>query len=230
MQAVILCGGKGIRLRPLTDKTPKPMLMINGKPFLEHQILYLKSQGITDFVLCAGHLWEQIRGYFGDGSKLGVKIGYSIEKKLLGTGGALKLAEKYLDGTFFVIYGDSFLPINYREAYDKARKTNKICVLVVYDNEEDTSVKNNIALDENGLVVKYDKISFDENMKFVDAGVMVTNKKILELIPPNQRVSLENELFARFINIQELASIKTKQRFYDIGTPERLREIEKILK
>ncbi|HIC76325.1 MAG TPA: nucleotidyltransferase family protein, partial [Candidatus Dadabacteria bacterium] len=87
MQAVILCGGAGMRLRPLTDRIPKSMVLINGKPFLEHQILYFKKQGIKDFVLCAGHLWKKIVDYFKDGSNLGVKIEYSIENEPLGTGG-----------------------------------------------------------------------------------------------------------------------------------------------
>ena len=102
-------------------------------------------------------------------------------------------------------------------------------VLVVYNNKENTSVKNNVVLDKEGLVVKYDKVNFDKNMRHVDAGVIVLKKRILDFIPPNKRVSLENDTFKILINIKQLASIKTDQRFYDIGTPKRLKEIEKIL-
>src|SRR3989338_8230350 len=121
MQAVILCGGEGKRLAPLTKKIPKPMVVINNKPFLEHQIIYLRNQGINDFVFCVGYKWNYIFNYFGDGSRLKVKINYSVEKNLIGTGGAIKLAKNYLEHYFLVIYGDSFLPINYKSFYKNAK-------------------------------------------------------------------------------------------------------------
>lgn len=229
MQAVILCGGKGVRLRPLTSKVPKPIVPINGRPFLEHQILYLKKHGIKDFVFCAGYLWEKIKEYFNDGSRFGVKISYSIEHSLLGTGGALKNAKNLLWKKFFVIYGDSYLPINYKKVYEKAEELNKIGVLVVYNNEKDTHVKNNVVLNKDGLVTRYDKEIIDRSMKYVDAGVSVFKKEVLNFIIQSKNVSLEKDVFKKLINAKQLAAIKTKQRFYDIGTAKRLKEIEKIL-
>lgn len=230
MQAVILCGGDGKRLRPLTKTTPKSMLIINDKPFLEHQILLLRNNSIRNFVFCVGYKWKSIFNYFKDGVIWNINIVYSIENKPLGTGGSLKNAQKYLKYDFLVIYGDSFLPINYKKFYDKAIKLDRMAVLLIYDNKKDTHVKHNIAIDRRGLVVKYDKFNFDKSMKYVDAGVMLLKKKVLEFIPENRKVSLENHLFKKLIKLRELATIKTNQRFYDIGTFERLEEIKKILK
>ena len=230
MQAVILCGGEGKRLRPFTEKIPKPMIMVNKKPFLERQIMFLKGSGIKDFVLCVGYLWKSIEDYFGNGLKFGIKITYSVEKELLGTGGALKLAEKYLKQDFFVIYGDSFLPIDYGLFYDKAKKIDKMGAVVVYGNKENTDVRNNTSLDKNGLIVKYDKLNFDKGMEYVEAGVMVLKKEVLNFIPAGRKVSLENDVFKKLINLRQLSGIITNQRFYDIGTFERLKEISRVLK
>ena len=229
MQAIILCGGRGERLRPITKNIPKPMVIINKKPFLEHQIMFLSNNGFKNFVFCVGYLWNSIFDYFGDGSRFGVNIAYSIEKKLLGTGGALKIAAKFLEQDFFIVYGDSFLPINYQVIYEKAKKINKIGVIIVYNNKEDTNVRSNIVLNQEGLVRKYSKINLDENMRYVDAGVSIFKKKVLNFIPSGKKVSLENGIFKKLININELSSIKTNQRFYDIGTPERLKQIGKVL-
>jgi len=108
MQVLILCGGKGTRLRPLTKTIPKPMLEFGGKPFLEYLIEYYKKNDIKDFILAVGYLKEQIVEYFGNGKKFGVNIKYSFEEKPLGTGGAVYNAKKYLKGNFIVVNGDTF--------------------------------------------------------------------------------------------------------------------------
>ena len=113
---VILAGGLGTRLRPFTSEVPKALIPIGGKPFLHHQIDLLKRRGIRDIVLCVAHLGEQVKDYFGDGSWLGVRIKYSEEEgHLLGTAGAIKNAEPLLSDDFFLMYGDSYLMIDYRE-------------------------------------------------------------------------------------------------------------------
>ena len=114
MQAVILAGGKGTRLSPITDTIPKPMAMVNNRPFLEYMLLMLKRNSFKKILLCVGYLGEKIEAYFGDGNRLGIVIKYSYEKELLGTAGALKLAENILEEEFLVLYGDSYLDIDYR--------------------------------------------------------------------------------------------------------------------
>ena len=124
MIALILAGGIGERLRPITNNIPKPMVPVNGKSFLQYHIEELKRAGIKDIVLCTGYLSNKIQEYFGDGSKFDVKIKYSIEKKPLGTAGAIKNAEKYVNNTFLVLNGDSYLKIDYNKLinFHKSKK------------------------------------------------------------------------------------------------------------
>lgn len=219
MQAVILAGGLGTRLRPLTLDVPKPMVPVRGRPYLEYQIRYLKSFELTDIVLCIGYLGDKVVEYFGDGSRCGVNISYSHEQQPMGTGGALHNARDLLDGQFFLIYGDSFLPIDYAALEASYRALRKLVLLVAYGNQNDTSVPNNISVESSGLVTKYMKGSRDPDLRFVEAGVSVVGKKVLDLMPPRQTVSLEEEIFPVLIGMKECGAYITRDRFYDIGTP-----------
>ena len=117
MQAVILAGGLGTRLLPVTQTIPKAMIPIRGRPFLEYQLALLKSHGVTDIILSIGHLGEVLASHFGDGSSLGLSIRYGREdERLLGTGGALKNVEHFLNDVFFVTYGDGYLTVDYQRA------------------------------------------------------------------------------------------------------------------
>jgi NDP-sugar pyrophosphorylase family protein len=229
MQAVILAGGLGTRLWPLTKTVPKPMVPVAGVPYLEHQLRLLKQQSICDVVLLTGYLGEEVEEYFGDGSRLGLSLRYSRELQPLGTGGALREARQLLDETFVLIYGDSYLPIQYPAVHDRLLSSGAQCVVVVYDNQlSNTSVTNNIDLDSNGLVTLYDKDS-SRKLHYVDAGVLALRKSCVDLIPPAGVVSLEKEIFPLLIAGRQLAAHITGQRFYDIGTPERLKVIEEFL-
>ncbi len=226
MQAVILAGGLGTRFRPVTLKTPKAMIQVLGKPYLEYQIQYLKSYNITSVLLCVGYLGEKIRDYFGDGRSWGVRIEYSFEENPLGTGGALKNSKHHLEESFFLIYGDSFLPIDYLSIEEYFLNTGKMLLMMLYDNREDTAVPNNIALNEKGIVTYYEKNSNISALKYVDAGVLAMKKDVLDMFPSNRVISLENDVFPGLIPLQECAGLVTRQRFYDIGTPERLKAFE----
>ncbi len=230
MQAVILAGGLGTRLRPITDKMPKHIVRVGNKPFLEHIINLLKQNAINDIVLCVGYLWEQIKDYFKDGKKFGVDIRYSVEKELMGTGGALKLSERYLEDDFLLLYGDSYLDIDLRKLMELHKEINKKCTMVVYDNKSKTFVRNNVEIDNKGYVVNYNKKTQDEKMDYVDAGVLTFKKSILNFIPQNKKVSLEEDVFPKLIKMKELYSFKSKNRFYDIGTMQRLKVFEKVFK
>ena len=229
MQAIILAGGLGTRLRPITNKIPKPMVKIAGKPFLEHLIGMLKKNGITQIVLCVGYLHLQIMDYFGNGKKFEVRIKYSIEKNPLGTGGAIKQAEKYLKDDFFVIYGDSYLGIDYRKLMLFHQKVNKTGTMVIYGNESDTFVKNNVEIDKDGCIINYDKENANNDMKYVDAGVLVFKKSILKSMPSNKKISLEEDIFPKVIKSKGLCSFKSNNRFYDIGSMQRLRAFKKAI-
>lgn len=226
MQAVILAGGLGTRLWPLTKTVPKPMVPIAGTPYLEHQLRLLQQQSITDIVLLTGYLSEQIEEHFGDGTDLGITVHYSRETTPLGTGGALRQAGPLLAESFLVIYGDSYLPIQYADVLNTLADSSATGVVTVYDNqEEDTGVTNNISLDEDGFIAKYKKDAADDpSLRFVEAGVLAFRRSVLDLIPAGQ-VSLEQQIFPQLIAKRELFGHVTRQRFYDIGTPERLERI-----
>ncbi|MBI1935278.1 nucleotidyltransferase family protein [Candidatus Woesearchaeota archaeon] len=228
MQAVILAGGLGTRLRPITYKIPKHMVKISGKPFLEHLIKMLKRNGIDEIVLCVGYLWEKIADYFGDGNKFGVKIEYSVEKNLLGTGGALKLAEKYIKDDFFVIYGDSYLELDYKKMMHVHKRMKKEGLLAAYNNKSKSFANNNIEIDGRGYVTKYDKEGRNYNAKYVDAGVSVFKKSVLGLIQKNKKVSLEEDIFPKLIKRWQLFAFKSRNMFYDIGTMQRLKIFKEV--
>jgi NDP-sugar pyrophosphorylase family protein len=227
---VILAGGLGTRLWPITNEIPKPMVPVAGAPFLEHQLRLLRQQGITDIVLLTGHLGERIRDYFGDGAEFGLSIRYSRETTPMGTGGALREAADRLADRFLLLYGDSLLPIDYVDLLNVHRDTRTEGLVAVCDNRlADTDVINNIALDEHGFVVRYEKDKpGDSQLTHVEAGVLALSRSVLSLIPPGF-VSLEHELYPKLIAQHQLAAYRTHQRFYDIGTPARLRVVEAFL-
>jgi NDP-sugar pyrophosphorylase family protein len=230
MQAVILAGGLGTRLWPVTATVPKPMVPVAGVPYLEHQLRLLAEQQIRDVLVLTGYLGEQVEEYFGDGAHLGLRIDYSREPQPLGTGGALRNAYAKLADIFLVIYGDSYLPIQYGAALNTLADSGADGLVVVYDNSlEDTSVKNNIDLDDQGYVVRYQKDA-PGKLSYVEAGVLALRRNVIDLVAADRAVSLEQEIFPRLIAGHSLIAHVTRQRFYDIGTPERLEMIERLLR
>jgi NDP-sugar pyrophosphorylase family protein len=229
MQVVILAGGLGTRLWPLTEAIPKPMVTVAGVPYLEHQLRLLAEQGLHDVLLLTGYLGEQIQAHFGNGKKLGLHLEYSREPAPMGTGGALRQARDQLREAFLVIYGDSYLPIRYRDAFERLLATQAKGLVVAYDNAfGDTSVKNNIDLDDDGFVSRYEKDSPDR-LGYVEAGVLALRRSVVDKISEGRPASLEKEMFPQLIQRKQLAALVTRQRFYDIGTPERLALIETVL-
>jgi NDP-sugar pyrophosphorylase family protein len=232
MQVVILAGGLGTRLRPLTTQVPKPMVPVAGAPYLEHQLRLLAGQSLNDIVVLTGYLGEQIEEYFGDGRQLGLRMRYSRESQPLGTGGALREARPLLDESFLVIYGDSYLPIKYSGLGRRLAMTAASGVIAVYrDPSGQTNVSCNVALDTDGTVLRYDKQASadDRELQYVEAGVLALRRSVLDLIPPAGASSLEEQVFPILIERRRLLGFRTNQRFYDMGTPERLHAIEAYL-
>lgn len=231
MQAVILAGGMGTRLKPLTDKIPKVMVLVNGKPFLWHLLKLLESQGVNDIILCIGYLGKQVKDFFGNGGSLGMRIRYSEETdRLLGTGGALRQSKDLLDSHFFVINGDTYLPIEYNKLDGAFLKSRKNALMVVYESNDDTGIRNNVELDNESIIIKYDKENPDSKMKHVDAGVLIISQKVLDTLEKGCPVSMEKEVYPVLAQRRELAAYVTKQRFYDIGIPGQLQVLEDLLK
>jgi MurNAc alpha-1-phosphate uridylyltransferase len=223
MQVVILAGGLATRLGYLTTELPKSMVSILGKPFLEYQLELLRKEGINNIVLCVGHLSEKIENYFGAGQSFGVSITYSHEEKLVGTAGALKKAEAFLDDVFFTLYGDSYVFLDFTAAMSYFRAQDKLALMTVYKNHNQYD-KSNTAV-ESGLVKRYGKLEKTEDMVYIDYGANLFRREVLEMIPKDETYSLD-QLFPRLIERQELLSFEVKERFYEIGSPQGLKEFE----
>jgi NDP-sugar pyrophosphorylase family protein len=226
MQAVILAGGLGTRLRPITEHIPKPMVEVAGEPFLARIVCWLAKHDFRRQLLLLGYRGEVVSDYFGDGHRFGISIEYSREPSPLGTGGALRFALEKLEDEFLLLYGDSYLPIDYKQVA-RAFLTPPPCsgLMVVYDNRlGDTGVTGNVAVDGDGRVTRYAKNLHDADLQYVEAGVLCFRKKVFESLPDARVISLEQELYPELIANRQLRAFTTTQRFFDIGTPQRLEE------
>ncbi|MFQ6019657.1 MAG: nucleotidyltransferase family protein [Dehalococcoidia bacterium] len=224
---VILAGGLGTRLRPLTERLPKCMVPVGDKPFLEHQIDLLRRSGIRDIVLCVGYLGEAVLERFGDGHRLGVHLSYSWERQqLLGMAGALKNAGPLLDREFFVTYGDAYLLLDYKAIMRRFRQLDCLGLMVVYRNHNRLQ-PSNVDVRE-GKVASYSKERSGGGMVYVDEGLSVLRKRALKLIPEDVPYSQE-EFYAELIRRDQLQAYETPQRFYEIGSPQGLAEFQHLM-
>jgi len=227
MQCVILAGGLATRMKPMTLDIPKSMIEIDGKPFLEHQLELLKENDVKNVVVCVGHLGHQIKEYFKKGEKLGMNIKYGDEKEnLLGTAGALKNAGDFLADEFFLMYGDSYVPVDFQAITSHFKKFNKKSLMVIYKNA-DRFDKSNIEIEQD-LIKSYDKKN-NQGMLFIDAGVSLLKKEILRLIPPSRNFPLER-IYQHLIKEKEMLAYQMRERFYQIGSFEGLEEFKSLIK
>ena len=227
MQIAILAGGLATRLGNLTKGQSKSMVRILGKPFLEYQLELLRKGGIKNIVLCIGHMGEQIEKHFGNGRKYGVSIKYSLEDKLLGTAGALKKAKVLLNDTFFTMYGDSYLFLDFSAAMRYFNSQSKLALMTVYKNYDRYDRSNTVV--EGNLVKKFSKQERTEDMVYIEYGANIFKKEALKMVPENQFYSLD-DLFPRLIEMEELLALEVKERFYEVGSPQGLREFEEYMK
>lgn len=227
MQVVILAGGLGLRLRPITDKIPKVMLNINGKPFLYYVLELLKSKSFKKVLILIGYLGEQIKDYFGDGKKFGLSLSYSFEESLLGTGGAIKKAASMIDSNFLLIYGDTYLEFDYHDFIKTYYKLDKTGFMCVYTNKQ-KDFKDNVLMNSNNRIIKYDKNNL-VGLSGVDAGIFVFKKKVLDLIPSGRNVSFEECVYQKLISRKEFFAYPTDKKFLDIGNFEMLKRAKKVL-
>jgi NDP-sugar pyrophosphorylase family protein len=223
----ILAGGLATRLRPITEKIPKVLVSVAGRPFLAHQLELLKRQGITRAVLCLGHLGEMVREQFGDGSAHGVRLEYSFDGPvLLGTGGALKQALPLLGEKFFVLYGDSYLPIDFAPVADCFERSGKLGLMTVYRNEGRFDTSNVVFAD--GEIKVYDKRARLPEMRHIDHGLSLFRAAALDEYPPGVKFDLA-DLMQRLVARRELAGFEVAERFYEIGSHAGLEELNTLL-
>jgi len=230
-QAVILAGGEGIRLRPLTYQVPKPMVLVNNRHFLKYLIEMLKENRISEVVLLLGYLSEKITQYFGDGSSFGVDIKYSIGDVTFKTGTRIKNAERLLDDVFLLMYCDNYWPLNLKRLLEFYTEHKTLASVTVYTNKDgkgEYGPENNIYVDNNGYVSKYDKSRKGKNLNGVDIGFFIISKKVLKLMP-NHDFSFEDEILPLLVDKRQLSGYQTEHRYYYISTPESLKLTEKFL-
>jgi NDP-sugar pyrophosphorylase family protein len=223
LSVVILAGGQGTRLGTLTKKTPKPLIRVAGKPFLFHQLNYLYKQGIRKVVLCLGYLHNMIEKKIGNGSSFGLNITYSYDGNFfLGTGGAIKKALPLLEDNFYILYGDSFLPIQFEPIQKYYFMSNRPALMTVIFNENKWDKSNVICKD--GLVIEYNKKETKEDMKFIDYGLSILSKSLFKNI--NEDFFDLSNLYQKLSIEGKLLSYEVRQRFYEIGSKKGLKETD----
>jgi NDP-sugar pyrophosphorylase family protein len=223
----ILAGGLATRLRPITEKIPKSLIPVAGKPFLAHQLELLHARGIRRAVLCIGYLGEMIQRDFGGGSAYGVKLDYSFDgEKLLGTGGAIKRALPLLGKEFFVLYGDSYLPVEYAPIAEFFQRSGKPGLMTVYRNEGRYDTSNVVFRD--GEIVVYDKKIKLPEMRHIDYGLSLFKSSVFDAYAANQVFDLA-EVMGRLVREKQLAGYEVCERFYEMGSPTGLAELETLL-
>lgn len=223
----ILAGGLATRLRPVTEKIPKSLVPVAGKPFLAHQLELLRSCGIRRAVLCVGYFGEMIQREFGDGKSFGVKLDYAFDgPTLLGTGGAIKRALPLLVDEFFVLYGDSYLPVDYTPIAEFFNRSGKLGCMTVYCNEGKYDVSN-VAFRDREIIV-YDKMAKLPEMRHIDYGLSVFKSSAFDEFPADKPFDLA-EAMQRLIGKKQLAGYEVPERFYEIGSPAGLQELEVLL-
>jgi MurNAc alpha-1-phosphate uridylyltransferase len=222
MQCVILAGGLGTRLWPVTKTIPKSLIPIQGRPFADYQLAWLASQQVTEVVFCVGFLGKQIRSHIGAGAAFGLSVSYVDEgEDLKGTGGALRLAfdAELLDESFFVLYGDSFLPIEYAPVQAAYRKSGKPALMTVMQNKNRWDRSNAIFIPPN--VTLYDKKCNDETrarMNYIDYGLSVLSRNLIAARVGQGAVVDLADLFKQLSVEGQLGGFEISQRFFEVGS------------
>lgn len=224
---LILCGGLATRLQPITKTIPKSLVMVNNKPMLQYQLDMLQKQGIRHVVLCVGYLGEMIQDTFGDKYR-DILLEYSFDgPKLIGTGGAIKKAYSKLSDTFFVLYGDSYLPVEYKPILEYFHTTNKEGLMTLFKNDNlyDTS---NVVFKDNQIIC-YDKKNKTTDMNYIDYGLSIFNVSVFKTYPADCSFDL-SQVMVNLVNNKQLAGYEVFNRFYEMGSINGLNELELYLK
>jgi D-glycero-D-manno-heptose 1,7-bisphosphate phosphatase len=226
-QAVILAGGRGTRLAPLTNTRPKPMIPFHGKPFLEHLIEMVRDQGFSHVLLLLGYLPDVIRDYFGDGGNWGVSITYSISDVDDETGRRLKRAAPLIDPISLLLYCDNYWPMPFPAMWRQFSRTNAAAQITVYRNG-DRYTKDNLRVDDKGFVVAYDKSRTMPGLAGVDIGFVLLKRSVVESLP-DENVSFERVVYQDLLAKRQLGGFVTNHRYYSVGSHERLPLTEAFL-
>ena len=227
LPVAILAGGLATRLHPVTTTVPKALVEVAGRPFAEHQLDWLRNQGVDHVVFCVAHLGEMIRDALGDGSRLNLRIDYVFDGgTLLGTAGALKRALPVLGDAFFVLYGDSLLTCDLPAIERVFRASGRAGLMTVFRNDDRWDRSN--VLFKDGRLLRYDKVNRTPEMRHIDYGLGVLTERALAPVPADRPSDLA-AVYQRLLADDDLAGVETTDRFYEIGSPEGLEETRAFL-
>ncbi len=223
----LLAGGLATRLRPITERIPKAMVEVAGRPFIDHQLALLRRNGIRRVVLCLGYLGEQVQQHLGDGAAIGMQLEYSFDgERLLGTGGALRRAAALLGDVYWVMYGDSYLDIDYQAVLSHFTTSQALGLMTVLHNGNRWDSSNVVFRD--GQLVRYNKHARTPDMEYIDYGAALLRRDVLERIPADQTYDLA-DLYTALVDEGQMIGYEVTQRFYEIGTPSGLEEAQEYL-
>ncbi len=227
LPVAILAGGLATRLRPVTATVPKIMVPLAGRPFVDHQLALLNRNGVRCVVLCLGHLGEQVERHVGDGGRFGLSVEYSHDgEKLRGTGGALRRALPVLGAAFAVLYGDSYLDIDYQEVFGYFLASGAEGLMTVMRNEGRWDRSN--ADFRDGRLLRYDKRNAGPEMTHIDYGLSLLRREALERWAAAEPFDLA-DLYQALVARGRMIGFEVKRRFYEIGSLTGLEETEQYL-
>jgi mannose-1-phosphate guanylyltransferase len=223
VQAIVLVGGEGTRLRPLTATVPKPALTLVDRPFLAYMIEWLAGHGVDEVVLACGFLPDVLREVLGDGERAGARIHYVTEPQPLGTAGAIRFAAdamgESLDDEFLALNGDVLTDLDLTALVDAHRTRGAVATIAVHP-VEDSSAYGLIRCGAGGEVLEFAEKTGERRPGEVNAGIYVLGRSVLDRVPPGENVSIERDVFPRLAE-QGLYGLPLDGYWMDIGTPER---------
>ena len=228
LPVVILAGGLATRMRPWTEKIPKALLDVEGRPFIDWQLELLAAGGIRHAVICCGYLGEMLEEHVGQGERFGLRTDFSHDgPKLLGTAGAIRKALPLVGPEFFVLYGDSYLTCDYGRAEQHWRASGKTALMTVFHNLGQYD-RSNVEF-RDGEILVYDKKHMTPAMEHIDYGLGIFRATVFETLAddvPADLATVYQDLLAR----GELAAMEEPARFYEIGSVEGLEEFREYVR
>jgi len=235
MKVIIIAGGRGERLKPLTNTLPKPMISIGDKPILEHVINLFKRNGISDFIIALCYMPNPIINYFGDGSKFGIKITYTFEDpdSPLGTSGGILPAKELIADTFIVTYAD-IRNLYLKEMIKLHKKSKGIATINIYKHTG-SNFKSNLKFNEDNTLTKFNELKKSQRLSrgfnWSNGSLYIFEPEIFKYIPKNSKSDFSKDIFPKLLKMNKKISVyPSDDYFIDLGTKESLEKISKDLK
>jgi D-glycero-D-manno-heptose 1,7-bisphosphate phosphatase len=228
-QAVILAGGRGTRMRPLTEDRPKPMVEVGGRPFLEYLLEMLRDQGFDRALLLLGYLPEVVQDHFGDGADFGIQIDYSVTEPDDLTTSRVQRVRERLDPSFLLMYCDNYWPMRMDDMWARFQALEAPAMVTVYSNKDDYRPgKDSMLVDEQGYVRAFDKSRVTPGLRGVEISYAVLTEPVLDLLPDEDEL-IEEALYPKLAARGQLGAYVTDHRYYSGGDLERLEVTERFL-